>query len=157
MDKHTQWTAHRLQEEEARDGNQERGREDGWTQGLALRAAMMMYPFSLCYAGGRVGRGPVGRLFLGVVGWGISQIHFHIIRHFFQEVRGNQTTMAVDLTLWTETWGEEDRTGGANIVGSKAAKYHTTTTMFYRCVKLHSTGCSKWLCPNKKNLSFIYV
>ncbi len=76
--------------------------EDGWTQGLALRAAMMMYPFALWDGGGRVGRGTVGRFFLGVVGRRIGQIHLHVIRHFFQEVRGNQTTVAVDLTLWTE-------------------------------------------------------
>lgn len=101
MDKHTQWTAHRRQVEEARDENQERT-EDVWTQGLALRAAMMMYPFALWDGGDGVGRRPVGGLFLGVVGWSISQINLHVIRHFFQEVRGNQTAVAIDLTLWKE-------------------------------------------------------
>lgn len=101
--------------------------EDGWTQGLALRAAMMMYPFALWDVGGGVGRGPVGRLFLGVVGRSIGQIHLHVIRHFFQEVRGNQTAVAVDLTLRTETRRAVNMTGGINEARHAAShtKCHT--------------------------------
>lgn len=67
---------------------------------------MMMYPFGL-WDGGRVSRGPVSRLLLGEVGRSICQIHLHIIRHFFQKVRGNKTTVAVDFTLWMEVNGRD--------------------------------------------------
>ena len=107
--KHTQWTAHRRQSGGSERRKSRERTEDGWTQGLALRAAMMMYPFALWdVGGGRVGGGPAGRLFLGVVGRSIGQIHLHVVRHFFQEVRGDQTAVAVHLTLWTglERWEE---------------------------------------------------
>lgn len=67
---------------------------------------MMMYPFALWNGGvGRVGRGAVARLLRGVVARSVSQIHLYVIRHFFQEVRGNQTTVAIDLTLDIQTQG----------------------------------------------------
>lgn len=82
--------------EEARRKSRET--EDGWTEGLALRAAM--YPFSL---------GPVGMFILGVAGWSVRQVHLHIVRHFFQKVGGDEATVAIDFTLQREErsvqWG----------------------------------------------------
>lgn len=69
--------------------------------GLALTAATMMYPFALGDGGSAVGGGAVRELFLMLVGRSVGQIHFHVVRHFFQEVRGNQTTVAVHLALQT--------------------------------------------------------
>lgn len=85
------------------------GTKDGWTQGLALRAAMMMYPFSLWHVCSGVYRGPIGGFFLGVVGRGVGQIDLHVIRHFFQEVRGHQATMAIELTLGTKMVSTENK------------------------------------------------
>lgn len=69
---------------------------------------MMMYPFSLWYSGGRVGVGAVGGPFLGVLGWCIGQIHLHVVRHFFQKVRGNQSAVAVEFPLMTVVGRAED-------------------------------------------------
>ena len=70
--------------------------DEGWlcvcTGGLALRAAMVMYPFALCVGGrggavGGVGGGAAAGLLLGgvvvVVGGDVRQIHLHVVRHFF--------------------------------------------------------------------------
>lgn len=60
---------------------------------------MMMYPFALRDGGGGVGGETAGGLFRGVVRWGVGQIHLHVVRHFFQEVRGDQTAVAVHFAL----------------------------------------------------------
>lgn len=69
--------------------------------GLALTAATMMYPFALRDGGSTFEGGVVRELFKLLVGRSVGQIHFHVVRHFFQEVRGNQTTVAIHLALKT--------------------------------------------------------
>ena len=89
------------------------------TKGLALTAAaMMMYPFALRDGGGG-GGGAVGGLLLGRVGGGVGQVHLHVIRHFFQEVRGNQSAMAVHLPLRSSR-----RVSGRGLPGGRETNQH---------------------------------
>lgn len=64
-----------------------------------------MYPFDLRGCGSRGGGsgGSGGATVcwrpLLVAGWRVSQVHLHVVRHFFQKVGRNQTSLAIHLAL----------------------------------------------------------
>ena len=75
--------------------------EDGWTQGLALTAAVGggggggVYPFGLGLWRQfhlRLGLRPAARR-------RVRQVDLHVVRHFFEKVGGDKAPVAIDLTL----------------------------------------------------------